>query len=299
MLLQCIASILALNAGDTEKEIIIVDDGSDTDSQDVLPATANEIKYFRQQNQGQSVARNRGLEVASGDYIQFVDADDYLMKPPYEACLNIIRTTNCDMLLFESTSKVTPVVETAVSEWASGSAYMRQNNIKGAPWGYIFRKDMLGDLRFQQGKKYTEDEEFTALLMLKAGKVCHTTAKAYFYRQHDGSLIHRLSGEEIRARLEDHKKTIFHLSELSRLMEAAEKVALQRRVAQLTMDYLYNVMILTRDGHYLEEQTGILSRRNLFPLPNKRYTLKYTLFSVCSRCRAGRNLMILFLSLIK
>ena len=91
MVEQCIDSILALSLSDKEREIVLVDDGSDTNILMALAAYHDKMTYIRQPNSGLSVARNTGLKMVSGTYIQFVDADDYLLTPAYEHTLDLAR----------------------------------------------------------------------------------------------------------------------------------------------------------------------------------------------------------------
>ena len=86
MLHACIESILALSLGDSEREIIIIDDGSDVSPVSFLTDCIDEVIYVRQRNMGLSQARNRGIDMAHGYFIQFVDADDAIIAPPYEQC---------------------------------------------------------------------------------------------------------------------------------------------------------------------------------------------------------------------
>ena len=90
LLEECLNSILALSLTKDEREIILVDDGSDTPPINQLPQKG-ELIFIRQDNQGLSVARNIGIERAQGEYIQFVDGDDYLLTVPYEHCLDLVR----------------------------------------------------------------------------------------------------------------------------------------------------------------------------------------------------------------
>ena len=91
MLIQCIDSITALSLSREEREIIVVDDGSDLSPLNDMTGQRDDIIYVRQQNGGLSSARNMGLALAKGQYIQLVDADDYLLQAPYEQCLDIVR----------------------------------------------------------------------------------------------------------------------------------------------------------------------------------------------------------------
>ena len=105
MLCECINSILALSLRPFEREITIVDDGSEVSPMNGLMQYGDEIIYVRQKNGGLSVARNKGIDMATGQYIQFVDADDHLIQAPYEHCLDIIRyQKDIDMVVFDFTS---------------------------------------------------------------------------------------------------------------------------------------------------------------------------------------------------
>ncbi|MDE6689053.1 MAG: glycosyltransferase, partial [Prevotella sp.] len=101
MLHECIESILALSLRSYEREIIIVDDGSDVPAINFLNDFLNEIVYIRQRNGGLSKARNRGLQNATGKYIQFVDGDDTLLSNMYEHWLDIARFQEPDIVTFE------------------------------------------------------------------------------------------------------------------------------------------------------------------------------------------------------
>lgn len=102
---QCINSILALSLQAKDREIIIIDDGSRIPALEELAEIKDDIIYLRQHNQGPSMARNMGLKIATGKYIQFVDGDDYLIQAPYEHCLDIVRYHNPDIVLFNETKK--------------------------------------------------------------------------------------------------------------------------------------------------------------------------------------------------
>ena len=101
----CLKSILQLSLNPREREIIIIDDGSDLSPLNDLIDEQDSFIYVRQRNQGLSMARNRGLQIASGQYIQFVDGDDYLLQTAYEHCLDLVRYHNPDIVYFNFTNK--------------------------------------------------------------------------------------------------------------------------------------------------------------------------------------------------
>ena len=84
MLCECIDSILSLSLRPFEREVIVIDDGSRVSPMNGLMQYADEIIYVRQKNGGLSMARNKGIGMSQGRYLQFVDADDHLIQTPYE-----------------------------------------------------------------------------------------------------------------------------------------------------------------------------------------------------------------------
>lgn len=76
-------------------------------------------------------------------------------------------------------------------------------------------------------------------------------------------------------------------------------MALQRRVAQLTMDYLYNTIMLTRSSEQLEARIEELRQYGLYPLPDRDYTKKYQWFRRMIDNRLGRKIMLNSLPLLK
>ena len=91
MLCECIDSILALSLSTSEREIIVIDDGSEITPVEELKKYGDHIIYIRQKNLGLSEARNTGIQMARGQYLQFVDSDDLLIPSPYEHCIEIGR----------------------------------------------------------------------------------------------------------------------------------------------------------------------------------------------------------------
>lgn len=297
ILRECLDSILALSLSSAEREIILVDDGSENSPISSLADYADEILYLRQSHQGLSVARNTGIRMATGEYLQFIDADDLLIISPYERCLDLVRFHKYEMVTFCLTDRPGAQSEITVSSPQSGPELMRHQNIQGSACGYIFRRSILGDLRFTPNTLH-EDEEFTPQLMLRAESVCTTDAKAYHYRRRHNSII---TGSHIRQRLRrlnDSKDVIFRLHQIADRLPAEERAGLQRRIAQLTMDYLYNVIRQTRSRSYLEHRVEELRSKGLFPLPDRDFTSKYTWFRRLSNSRRGRTVLLRLIPLL-
>ncbi len=292
MLTKCIESVLALSLRPYEREIIVVDDGSANSPLADLKRFEQDVVYLRKSNGGVSTARNFGMRAASGVYIQFIDGDDMLLTNNYEHCLDLIRYGKADAVLFDfSTTPEAPVIYED-SEPRSGSELMRSQNIHGATWSCLFSRRIVGNLAFTPGINYGEDEEFTAQLLLRADRVVSTTAQAYFYRHHNASAIGDTSSEGVAHRLDDNHQVIVSLNRTADTLPAEERVALQRRVAQLTMDYIYNTIMLTRSRQQLDQRLEELRNEGLFPLPDRDYTTKYKWFRRMTNSRLGLAILM-------
>ena len=297
MLCECIDSIMALSLQADEREIIVVDDGSKIRCTNELARYEDDITYIRQRNMGLSEARNSGIQMATGRYLQFVDADDMLIKDAYDYCISIARSEQPEMILFDFTKtdiQPTPLQHSAIQ---TGPHFMRHNNIHGTACGYLFDRSILGELRFTPGI-FHEDEEFTPLLMLRAETLCTTSAQAYFYRQRDDSIVTNVNIRHSIRKLSDLKGVISRLNYVADHRPVGDRTALHRRVAQLTMDYLFQIIIQTHSRHYLERKISHLRSEGLFPLPNQNYTNKYSWFRRLSATSVGRSALMRIIPLI-
>ena len=301
MLCECIDSILKLNLQPEEREIIIVDDGSDLSPMNDLLRYGDDIIYVRQKNGGLSTARNKGIEVATGNYLQFVDGDDQLIQSGYDNCLDILRRhQDADMVLFDFDEHTCPEqADTAESPTPmSGTSYMRHHNIHGTAWGYLFRRTTLSDLRFTPGI-YHEDEEFTPQLLIRAETVYPTMAKAYCYNRRPDSIITSQDEAHIEKRFNDMLQVIRHLHQMADRLPNNDQLAMERRVAQLTMDYIHNVIRQTRSLTITQQRIETLRAEGLFPLPDRNYTRKYQWFRRMTNSKLGLSLLVKILPLMK
>lgn len=290
LLTECLDSILALSLSTHEREIILIDDGSKQSPLIWIGDKSDEIIYVRQRNQGLSAARNTGIRMATGRYIQFVDGDDMLIRAPYEHCLDIARYHNPDIVLFKAATTTVPDTPFAFEGPMLGSSYMRDNNLRASACGYLFERKIMGTLRFTTGILH-EDEEFTPQLFLRSERLYATESEAYFYRQREGSIIHNSNSEHTKRRLADMESILKNLQQL--VVPEADRPALNRRTAQLTMDYLYNVIKLTGSLRSLNETINRLSSCGLYPLPDKDYTKKYKYFRKMIGNKYTRRLLFL------
>lgn len=292
---ECLDSILQLSLSDKEREIILVDDGSDICQLNELSEYLTHIIYLRQPNQGVSVARNYGMMMAKGRFIQFVDGDDYLIQSAYEHCLDIVRYHQPDIVTFKFSKDNSAEATYELPIPVSGTEYLSNNNLRGAVWSYIFRRSIKGTLEFTPGIVYGEDEEFTPQLFLRAERIFKTNAEAYYYRVNTNSVSHQLNKEKINQRMDNNLEVILHLQKLLDKIPVADRQALSRRIAQLSMDYLYNNIRLYHSLISLNQAIKTLKKHGLYPLPDKDYTKKYTMFRKVINTYVGRIALLFFI----
>ena len=299
MLCQCVDSILALSLQREEREIIVVDDGSDISPTNALMQYGDDIIYVRQKHSGLSAARNMGINMARGRYLQFVDGDDRLMTEPYNHCLDILRShEDADMVVFDFTSSTDVSTTYTDGPVLSGTDFMRHHNIHGSACLYLFRQKTLSELRFTPGI-FHEDEEFTPQLLLRAEHVYPTDAHAYYYCLRPNSITSTTDEQKVQKRLDDLHAITHRLYLLADRLPQNDRLALRRRVAQLTMDYLYQIIMQTRSAQQLDTRIAMLRNEGLFPLPDENYSQKYVWFRRMTSTALGRTLLLHSLPLLR
>lgn len=273
MLSECLRSIASLPVAD--KEIIVIDDGSEVSPDASVTSVGADVRLIRQDNKGLSAARNRGMECATGNYIQFVDADDMLL-PEYAAVIHTLEQHHPDVLQFCFTRHYSATKKPVdITFDGTGLQRLSTYNLRAAAWSYVFNRRSLGNIRFQEGI-YHEDELFTPLLFLQAERIIDTNAQAYFYRQRCDSITTTHDDSKIQKRLDDTHYVIKTLSDM-------DNTALTRRISQLTMDYMYNIVKLTGNFNDFCHRCRHLKQQSLLPLPLRFYSAKYFLFALFTR----------------
>ena len=191
---KCIESIQ--NQSYQHLEIILVDDGSTDDSGDICDQYAaydDRIKVIHQENGGISAARNTGIETANGDYITFVDSDDYIAPNMYEDMLNILKDNDLDIL--ECTA-FRDKGGTIIEGYNDGllKIFNRKEALKlslnddfGTVWNKLYRRDSISNVRFPLGRKF-EDTATSYLYVANANRVGHINRCYYYYRLNPNSI---------------------------------------------------------------------------------------------------------------
>lgn len=274
----CMRSILSLSLRNEEREIIVVDDGSDGYSPFSLGELADEAIFVRMPSGGIETALNFGLRVVSGCFVQFINATDKLLLDGYGHCVDLLRYKSPEIVIFNSTDSNSSAGFYDGDDMEDGAEYLRHNSIDTTPWGYVFDRRIISDLNFQENNIYGY-EEFTVMLFLRAERIASTAAVAYSKGGREYAKLNRKDKRFVIKLLDDKYSIICRLSDLSHNMPLEDRLAIERRVAQLTMDYILFIIRYARFSHQLRTRIGKLEQKGLFPLPVKNYDKKYLLFS--------------------
>ena len=190
---ECIDSLI--NQTYLNLEIILVDDGS-TDSSgkiaDEYKKIDNRIKVIHKTNGGLADARNKGLDVATGKYIAFVDSDDWIALNTYEYSIDMMEKYNSDMFVFRAIScyndKTHEVKNPNKYEIIKNKDIFDYWEIIGrGVCDKVFIREYWNDIRFPFGKT-SEDIFVIYKLMAKAKVTILTSNIYYYYRQRIGSI---------------------------------------------------------------------------------------------------------------
>lgn len=225
---RCVESIV--NQTYKNLEIILVNDGSTDNSGQICDVWAekdNRIRVIHQSNMGGGAARNAALEIAKGDYIAFVDSDDYIANDMYQYLHNLMETetdiAECgyvnvdnDREDFKSAGNNIFVCDTKKAmEYHILDKYFKQ-----MPVTKLYKKKCIESVRFPVGTKI-DDEYFTYKTIGKANKLVHSTKICYAYRQHSSSVMHSANVEKciqaIESRVERYKYIKEYFPELEQL----------------------------------------------------------------------------------
>lgn len=194
---KCLYSIINQNYQNIE--VIVVDDGSIDDTREIVNSiikSDNRIKYIYKENSGVSDTRNKGIMEASGEFITFVDSDDYVEQQIYEVLISLALKYSSDI----SHCSYSRVNMDGIRSEVGGTGKIYEMNSKdsiekllngglfaGGVWNKIYKKTILTDVLFDKKYSINEDILFNFYAFLKAEKIIFIDECFYNYLSSDTS----------------------------------------------------------------------------------------------------------------
>ncbi|MEH7025294.1 glycosyltransferase family 2 protein [Bacillus wiedmannii] len=193
---KCIDSILKQTF--KEFELILIDDGSPDSCGEICDGYATQdsrIKVIHKENGGLSSARNAGLEIAQGDYIGFVDSDDWIEVDMYELLYSMCVEQECDIAICSSEIHYNDKTVISSSQpfvihdrYSAMRAMLEGDLYDEVVWTKLFKRQLLEGIKFPVGMSY-EDTAFTYKVIHKCNKVCFIGEPKYHYIKRDNSMM--------------------------------------------------------------------------------------------------------------
>lgn len=207
-------------------EVILIDDGSKDESVKICERYKNksklDIKIVRQTNQGVSAARNKGINVAKGDYVCFIDSDDMVSNNYLEVLKKLIEKEDSDISICGIKNISEDEKSNNINLEINAKSYtindkneilekFLKREINPGVWCIMIKLDLLkkNNIYFTVGARYSEDIEFLYKIFSISQKISITKEKKYFYRERNSSVMSkvddkRLDGYRLMKNLENY-----------------------------------------------------------------------------------------------
>lgn len=230
---QCIDSIL--NQTYSDLEVLLIDDGSPDRCGEICDEYAKRdqrVRVFHTENGGLSAARNLGLSEARGDYIGFVDSDDWIESDMYEILLGRIEETGADISIcgiwnVSNDSKKAHVFTEIVYTRTEALELLIDGEINNGVWNKLYCCKLFKNARFPEGMT-SEDIFFIQRVIFEADRVAVSSAIGYDYRVRHGSLSKSYSAKNLLDYADTHiDRYCFFRDETYELYKKKQDVLLQ------------------------------------------------------------------------
>ena len=184
-------------------EIIVINDGSIDNSLAICNKYANKydnVKVYDYKNAGVAHARNVGIKKATGDYLLFVDSDDYIKEDMYEILLNLIKKYDADVSICNlydviDENECIRNKENGIREYSRLDILkevLLDKNIQSYAWNKLYEKELFDEIKYPIGKKY-EDIGTTFYVFEKCNKIVVTSEPEYYYLKRSDSLVNNVT----------------------------------------------------------------------------------------------------------
>ncbi|MEP1488270.1 MAG: glycosyltransferase [Algibacter sp.] len=203
-ILTSINSVLNQGFSVNELEVILINDGSTDNTKSIIDEAAKKhsfIKAYHQTNKGPGITRNLSLNYASGKYIYFLDADDFLAPKSLIILINKMLDDKLELIGFKSENNYTVIPKTIpestinkkLNETSiiSGKDFIETHNFTNTVWWYICNREFLLKTNLKNSEEnQLEDCVFTANLLIKTPRMMYLPLSIHNYHIRGSSIMH-------------------------------------------------------------------------------------------------------------
>lgn len=293
---RCIESVYRQDLDINNFELLVVNDGSTDNSLEIVKdylTSYKNIRFFSQKNSGQGAARNLGIKHATGEYILFLDSDDFLLPQSINKILSIVKHVSCDVInfLMEVELPTGNVKESYLYHYDydkiySGKELLLRTGINiGSACSSLYKRSFIlrNNIFFPVDMKH-EDVFFSYQIYTFASRVIFTKTHAYYYCWHPDSTDRNKSYENLKLLQLSDISQAYYLNKLSldkrvnkELREHLKKIS-NSTLMSLFWSILRNSSVLSK-REFKEE----CRRRGLYPLKGRALSWKTTGILILSR----------------
>lgn len=181
-------------------QIVLIDDGSKDGTWEIMQEYAakdSRIEVYHQDNKGVATTRNNLLDKVKGDFVLFVDSDDWVELTMVESLLGIQKQSDadivvCDMVKNDNTSDLSDKSYISYNKEQIVKAFLEHKWLNGSLWNKLVKTSLLHNERFRCGISYGEDALFSWHLLQHVMSVVVCKLQLYHYRMNDASLSHQV-----------------------------------------------------------------------------------------------------------
>lgn len=295
---KCVSSILEQSYHNIE--IILVDDGSPDNSGKLCDQylTDPRVKVIHQKNMGLSGARNTGIDNSTGDYLMFIDSDDYIDKDMVRYLVDKSEQENADIVICDYYDVINDEVK---RNTYPVNEFLVQGNRK---YEYLFneytivtviacnklyRKHIFSEIRYPVGKTH-EDEYVIAEVLGKADRICYSLKPLYYYiRQREDSIMNSYSEKKFDyVYAFDHRSEYFNENGLFELRDINEYASVMLQIRRMNeyieLCQIPSVTFISEKLNDTESRIKNLCSSEYLSLPRKVKMMVYkTMPSVYNR----------------
>jgi glycosyltransferase involved in cell wall biosynthesis len=222
----CLKSCMSQDLACSDYEILVVNDGStDNTEKKILPFTEtySNIRLESQINKGVGASRNKGVSLSRGEYIYFLDADDYIAKNTLGTLINVLEEYNLDILGFKSKNVLDDSLINSidyspnfnVNPILKGTDFLGSYSYRPEVWWYIIKASFYAKSKlFFYDRKFVQDAFFTPTLISRAGRIVLIKFDVHRYRLSNNSITRNTSDEHLKIHLGDMCFAVEKLFEL-------------------------------------------------------------------------------------
>lgn len=277
---ECLDSLVCQDILPEDYEIICVNDGSTDSSNNILKKYAKKyhnIKIKSQENKGVSVARNQGIIEAQGQYVWFIDSDDFIGKKILNELKEEAEKNDADIIQFGAYTFMDQLTSDEKESYANNSLPVKSYANNSFVTRELYKKDFLdkNKLLFPTDLQYAEDQVFISQALVLDPQIQRIEKAYYFYRYNQGSTITLNDEVAINKKLYSLHKAIFYFRKLYDRSPVRYKAA----IADSLMSCFY-LLIYTMCGLPSKRYTEMkkkLQNEGIFPYQRpKECTLKKT-----------------------